>query len=478
MSVLQKNIGIYTDYYELIMAQGYFLSRKYTNPASFDYFFRKNPYGGGFVIFAGLANLLEMLENYKFGKEDCQYLQSIGFDNKFVEYLKTFEFKGNVYTVNEGEVVFPDEPIVRIDGSILETQLVESLVLNILNFQSLIATKAARIRLVAGDKLLLDFGLRRAQGLGAIHASRAAIIGGFNKTSNTYSARQFGIIPNCTMAHTWIQTYDNELEAFREFVKFYPETAVLLVDTYNTLNLGVPNAITVAKEMEKQGKRLSGIRLDSGDLAYLSKKVRRMFDESGLNYVNIVASNQLDEYIIRSLLEQNAPIDAFGVGTSLVTGKDEGALDGVYKLSEVNNQPTMKVSENISKITLPGKKKLYRFTNRDENCFYADGIELHNSNVPHIIYHPQQHEKNTPVKNYSYEENVKKVMENGKTIIKKPSLETISEFAQQRLKLLPDEYKRFENPHIYKVGIGKDLMNLRNQLKVKYESSDNSRCSG
>jgi nicotinate phosphoribosyltransferase len=467
MSVLQNNIGFYTDYYELIMAQGYFLSRKHTNPANFDYFFRKNPYGGGFVIFAGLADLLEMLENYRFDKEDCQYLQSMGFDNEFLEYLKTFKFKGNIYSVDEGEVVFPDEPIVRIEGSIMETQLVESLVLNILNFQSLIATKAARIRLVAGDKLLLDFGLRRAQGLGAIHASRAAVIGGFNKTSNTYSARQFGIIPSGTMAHSWVQTFDNELEAFREFVKFYPETAVLLVDTYNTLNMGVPNAIKVAKEMEKQGERLSGIRLDSGDLAYLSKKARGIFDESGLNYVKIVASNQLDEYVIKSLLEQNAPIDAFGVGTSLVTGKDGGALDGVYKLSEVSHQPTMKLSDNISKITLPGKKKIYRFMDVDQNCFFADGIELHNSHIPQIIYHPQQPDKNTPVNHLKYEENVKRVMENGETILNKLSVDKISGYVQHRLKQLPEECKRFENPHIYKVGIGRDLLNLRNKVKVK-----------
>ena len=464
MSILKKNTGLYTDHYELTMAQGYFLSGMNTVHANFDYFFRKNPYEGGFVVFAGLADLLEAIENYTFDEEDCRFLLSTGFDEKFIKYLESFKFKGNIYSVEEGEIVFPNEPIVRVEGDIIETQLIESLVLNVLNFQSLIATKAARMRLVAGNRLLLDFGLRRAQGLGAIYASRAAVIGGFNNTSNTYAAFHYGIVSSGTMAHSWIQTFDNELAAFRQFVHFYPHTAILLVDTFDTLNMGVPNAITVAKELEKTGNRLVGIRLDSGDLAYLSKAARKMLDEADLDYVKIVVSNQLDEYVIRSLSEQQAPIDAFGVGTALVTGKGEGALDGVYKLTHVNDRPTLKLSENISKMTLPGKKNIYRFLHPDKQMFYADGIALKNEKIPQIIYHPQQSEKHVSLTDYHSEELMQKVMTDGEKL-SQPSIEKISEFVNKRLNQLDDEYKRFENPHIYKVGIGNELLNLRDKLK-------------
>jgi nicotinate phosphoribosyltransferase len=464
MSILENNTGLYTDHYELTMAQGYFLSGKEETRANFDYFFRRTPFQSGFVVFAGLVDLLETIENYLFEEEDCQYLRSLGFHEKFTEYLKNFKFRGTVHSVREGEIVFPDEPVVRVEGNIIETQLIETLLLNILNFQSLIATKAARIRLAAKDKMLIDFGMRRAQGLGAIHASRAAIIGGFNGTSNVYSAFRFGFESSGTMAHSWIQTFQNELDAFREFTRFNPDTAILLVDTYDTLRMGIPNAIKIAKELEKSGRRLLGIRLDSGDLAYLSKEARKMLDHSNLDYVKIVASNQLDEYIIRSLMEQQAPIDAFGVGTALVIGKDEGALDGVYKLSHVNNRPTMKLSENISKMTLPGIKNIYRYYHQDESLFYADGIELHDKNIPQIIYHPHQPEKHVSVKDMMQEAIIHIVMENGKTLCLS-SIEDISEYARSRISQLNGEYKRFENPHIYKVGIGRELMNLRDNLK-------------
>ncbi len=464
MSILNKNTGLFTDHYELTMAQGYFLSGKENQSACFDYFFRKNPFGGGFVVFAGLATLLEAIENYRFEKDDCEYLNSIGFKRKFTDYLSQLQFRGNIYSVKEGEIAFPYEPVLRVEGSIIETQIIESLLLNILNFQSLIATKAARMRLVARDETLLDFGMRRAQGLGAIHASRAAIIGGFNNTSNLFSAHEFGITSSGTMAHSWVQTFDNEVDAFREFVHYFPDTAILLVDTYNTLNKGIPNAITVAKELEGRGGRLLGIRLDSGDLAYLSKVARRQLDESGLNYVKIVASNQLDEYVIRSLIEQEAPIDAYGVGTSLVTGKDESALDGVYKLTRINGRPTMKLSDNPSKMTFPDEKNIYRFMNRDNNTFYIDGIEILSAGSPLLISHPQQPEKNTSVKDYTYEALLKPVMNKGKAMPGSP-VETISGYVRKRLKQLPAEYRRFENPHIYRVGIGPALMNLRDTLK-------------
>lgn len=467
MSDFKSNSGLFTDHYELTMAQGYFLSRKHHVRAAFDYFFRKNPYNGGFVIYTGLDNLLDIIVNFRFEEDDCRFLESIGFDKSFVKSLHEFRFRGDIYSVSEGEIVFPEEPVFRVEGGIIESQILESVILNTLNFQSLIATKAARMRLAAGDKLLLDFGMRRAQGLGAVHASRAAIIGGFNGTSNVYSAHRFGFQSTGTMAHSWVQTFENELEAFRTFALQYPDSAVLLVDTYDTLNTGIPNAIKVAKELEERGGKLVGIRLDSGDLAYLSRVARDMLNESGLHYVKIMVSNQLDEYVIRSLQQQHAPIDGFGVGTALVTGKGEGALDGVYKMSHVGRKSTMKVSDNMSKMTLPGIKNLFRFRNPDNGLFRADGIELYDAGVPDIIYHPQRPEMNSKVKQFSYEGIIHKVMEKGKTLIKRKSVNEIAESSQKRLQHFPDEIKRFENPHIFKVGIGKELMDLRNSLKSK-----------
>ena len=465
MSALNKNTGLYTDHYEITMAQGYYLSGRQNYLAGFDYFFRNNPFEGGYTLFAGLETLLETLKNYRFDDEDCRYLKSIGFDKKFIEYLRGFEFRGDIYSVKEGEVAFPNEPVVRVEGNIVETQLIETLLLNILNFQSLIATKAARMRWIAGNRLLLDFGLRRAQGLGAIHASRAAIIGGFDMTSNLYSAYYFGLTSSGTMAHSWIQTFDSEIAAFREFIKFYPNTAILLVDTYDTLNSGVPNAITVAKELEEKGGKLTGIRLDSGDLAYLSKVARKLLNEAQLEYVKIVVSNQLDEYLIRSLIEQKAPIDAFGVGTALVTGKDEAALDGVYKLNHIEGDPKMKLSDNLSKMTLPADKRIFRFFNRHEATFEIDGIEIIGSDVPDVLYHPQQPEKNTSVKDLRYEEILDKVMEKGKPLFEKTTINSIAEYAKRRLEQIPDGTRRFENPHTYRVGIGSKLMRLRDRLK-------------
>ena len=462
---LDKHIGLYTDFYELTMAQGYFLSGRQSKRVVFDYFFRKNPYGGGFAIFAGLSDLLNNLSDYRFDDEDLRYLGSLGFRNSFLEYLRSFSFRGNVFSVQEGEVVFPDEPILRVEGNIMEAQVIESLLLNLLNFQSLIATKAARIRLVAGNKFLSDFGLRRAQGLGAIHASRAAIIGGFNNTSNIYAAYHYQLSSGGTMAHSWIQSFDSELKAFRAYAEYYPETAILLVDTYNTLQSGIPNAIKVAKELEAEGNRLVGIRLDSGDLAYLSKAARKMLDDHQLNYVKIAVSNQLDENIIKSLMEQKAPIDIFGVGTALVIGKDEGALDGVYKLAQKDQKPTMKVSENISKMTLPGTKTIYRYYT--DNSFYADGIELTGAPVPGEIYHPVQDEKHTHVSHFQYENILSEVMKEGKISNQLPSIEKSAAFAQKRLDHFPEEMKRFDNPHVYKVGLGKELKELRNNLKSK-----------
>ncbi|MFO7935292.1 MAG: nicotinate phosphoribosyltransferase [Bacteroidales bacterium] len=466
VQLLNQHTGLYTDHYELSMAQGYLMSGMKDTPAVFDYFFRKNPYEGGYVVFAGLEELLELLHNFRFDGAACSYLSGIGFHDDFISYLKEFRFHADIYSVQEGEIVFPDEPCVRVEGNIIETQLVETMLLNVLNFHSLIATKAARLREAAGDHLLVDFGLRRAQGYGGIQASSAAIAGGVNQTSNVFSAFQYGLQSSGTMAHSWVQSFEDELEAFRTFAKIFPEQCILLVDTYDTLESGVPNAIKVGLEMEKQGKKLLGIRLDSGDLSYLSKKARGMLDWAGLEYVHIVASNQLDEHVIKSLKEQSAPIDAFGVGTALTTGKGAGALDGVYKISMVNRKPTLKVSENIRKSNLPGRKSIFRFRN-DRGKFMADGIFLEGEKESGTLHHPYEQGKSSDVSCYKREQINEKVMENGKALGEKNTPAKIAERVRTGLDDLPPEHKRFMNPHVYKVGISSELLEMRNDLRNK-----------
>ncbi len=468
--------GLYTDFYELTMAQGYFACGKKDQRVSFDYYFRTNPFKGGFTVFAGLYDFLDLLEEFTYSESDIEFLAKQGLDPEFLSYLSTFKFKGTIYGVREGEIVFPNEPLLCIEGNIVECQLIESLLLNILNFESLIATKAYRIKLSAGEKTFVDFGLRRAQGLGALHASRAACIGGAVATSNVLAAKLFDMPVNGTMAHSWIQSFDTELEAFRAYAKTHPDNTVILVDTFDTLKSGVPNAIIVANELKAEGKELQGIRLDSGDLAYLSKKARKMLDSAGHNNVKIFASNQLNEYVIKTLLkDQNAAIDAFGVGTEMITGKENAALDGVYKLSEIQGEPKMKFSENIEKVTLPGKKQLVRYFDDDGN-FYRDGITLCEENIELVdtIYHPVYPEKNTFVNTLKKEQLFSKVFENGKKLIPNiPPLE-IHAYLEQRSALLPDEHKRFISPHLYKVGISSKLLsirkNLTTQLKQNYSS--------
>ncbi len=466
MNIFNQHLGLYTDFYELTMAQGYFLDGRKDVTAGFDYFCRTNPFQGGYILFAGLQDLLDILQSLKFEDEDCAYLKQVGFKDEFLRYLKKFRFRGNIFSVCEGEVVFPLEPVLRVEGNIIETQIIESMVLNILNFESLIATKASRVRRSAGDSLITDFGLRRAQGFGGVHASRACIIGGFNSTSNVLSAFTFGLKPVGTQAHSWIQSFPDELTAFRHFVKYYPDRCILLVDTYNTLKSGVPNAITVAKELERQGKKLFGIRLDSGDLAYLSKQARKMLDQEGLGDVIIIASNQLDEYVIRSLRDQGAGIDAYGVGTRVITGQPDAALDGVYKMSMIDGKPKLKLSENKEKMTLPGVKKIIRVVNENKE-FYADAIVLTQEETVDMIYHPLDRERNVRTANLPTEEIQSAVMEDGKLKQKKMPVEQIAAFAQQRLGLLPDEHKRFENPHIYKVGVSQKVLDLQGRLATE-----------
>ncbi|MFW5754976.1 MAG: nicotinate phosphoribosyltransferase [Tangfeifania sp.] len=471
MAVLKEKWGLYTDFYELTMAQGYFYSGKKNHSATFNYFFRTNPFKGGFTVFAGLQDFLELLEDFTYSDSDINYLKEQGFRSDFLKYLKDFQFSGNITSVQEGEIVFPNEPVLQVEGNIIESQLIESILLNILNFESLIATKAFRIKLVAGDRIFTDFGLRRAQGFGAIHASRAAIIGGATSTSNVLAGKLFGIPVSGTQAHSWVQSFDTELEAFRVYAEAHPENAILLVDTYDTLKSGVPNAIRIAKEMEKRDEKLKAIRLDSGDLAYLSKKARKMLDDAGLGYVKIIASNQLNEHVVKSLLkDQDAAIDAFGIGTELITGKEDAALDGVYKLTETNGEPKMKISENIEKITLPGKKQLYRCLD-ESGYFYRDAVALAQEKKQELknIHHPVYPERLTDIKKCTKYTLLQPVVKNGKNVLDKKSPSEIHEYLLTRSSQLPDEHKRFISPHIYKVGITKKLMELRNTLAKKLE---------
>ena len=454
----------FTDYYEFTMAQGYFLSGLAQKTASFDYFFRKVPYEGSFVIFAGLATLLDTLVEYRFTDDELRYLERQDFDRRFIEYLASFRFAGSIASVLEGEVIFPRAPVLRVEGNLVETQLIETLLLNILNFQSLIATKAARIRLAAGpDATLLDFGLRRSQGLGGLHATRAACIGGFDGTSNVLAAQDYGLVAGGTMGHSWVQSFESELEAFRTYAAHFPDNTTLLVDTYDTLLCGLPNAITVAKELQAKGHRLQAIRLDSGDLAYLSKKARAMLDTAGLRQVKIVASNQLDEHVINSLIAQQAEIDIYGVGTRLVTGAPDAALDGVYKLSSVDGRPRLKVSDNLEKITLPGIKAVRRYLNPD-GTFHGDAVGLEANDPFERIHDPLFPARQTSLETMSGSTLLHSVMDRGDISVDPATTSQSAAYSRQRLQLLSDECKRCANPHIYKVGITPTLLSLRDEL--------------
>lgn len=479
MSILKKHVGLYTDMYQLSMAQAYFLDGRKDDSAAFHYFYRKNPFHGAYVVFAGLHDLLQILEGLCFDNEDIEYLRENNFNHDFLQYLQGFEYRADIYSVKEGEIVFPNMPLVSVRGNIIETQLTETLLLNILNLSSLIATKAARMRLVAGDeKMLADFGMRRAHGLGAIHASRATIVGGFDSTSNVFSAFTYDLKASGTMAHSFIQSYDEEITAFRRFVEASAEKCILLVDTYNTLNSGLPNAIQIAEEMKEKGQQLLGIRLDSGDLAYMSRMCRKMLDDAGLGYVKIFVSNQIDEHVIRSLREQGAPIDGFGVGTAVLTGQPDAALDGVYKLAMASDKPRLKLSDSVRKVSFPAVQQVHRFSN---SCgeFMADAVSLWEEEPKQIskIHHPFEKDKSLQLEDWCSEPLLAAVMERGKALQEMQHPDKSYEYLKKRLKNLPAEYKRFENPHIYKVGLSTRLNGIRDELiqkfkKRKHESID------
>ncbi len=461
---LTRFTGIYTDLYQLTMAQVYFLKGRASEQAVFDYLFRKLPFKGGYVVFSGLEDLLKIIEGLIFNEDDLQHLKEIGFNNEFLEYLRTFRFRGNIYAAQEGDCIFPVEPVLQVQGNLIEVQVIETLLLNLLNFQSLVATKARRIRSVAGNKILVDFGLRRAHGPASYYASRAAVIGGFDATSHVKAGHDFDIPVSGTMAHSFVQSYSSELEAFRAYAEVEKEDCVLLVDTYDTLESGLPNAIKVGKELASDGHQLKGIRLDSGDLAYLAKESRKMLDNAGLNDTKIAVSNQLDEYVIRSLLEQKAPIDIFGVGTSLVTGQPDAALDGVYKLVAINDRPSIKVSENLKKTTLPHKKQVYRLVEKDGSFSGADVIAIHGEPEPSVMHHAFDPYKSMSTKDNEKIPMLQLVMENGERFDPPRSLKEIATYCTHQMSKLPLAYQRFENPHLYKVGISENLRDERNDL--------------
>jgi nicotinate phosphoribosyltransferase len=464
-----KYSALLTDLYELTMMQGYYLQGN--NPkVSFDMFFRRNPFSGGFSIFAGLADLLDTLQNFSFKPDTIDYLDTLGlFRPDFLEYLSAFRFSGDLYSVDEGTVVFPGEPLVRVEGNLIESQLIESMLLNILNFQTLIATKAARIYHASRGGKILEFGLRRAQGWdGAISASRAAFIGGASASSNTLAGKLFGIPVKGTMAHSWIMAFPSELESFRKFAEIYPDSSILLIDTYDTLGSGIENAITVGLEMKKRGKSI-GVRLDSGDLSYLSQKIRRRLDQAGLNDCSITVSNDLNEEIIHQLVSDGAPIDAWGVGTHLVTGGSESSLTGVYKLGakEVNGlmAPTIKVSNNAEKTTNPGMKQVYRFYDEDGMAL-ADLITLNHEKLKgsgHVdFHHPMYENAHFSLEHYgSIVPLLKKQLSAGLPIHEPVPLPEIQKRALDNLMEFDRTYKRIINPHIYKVSLSNELKELK-----------------
>ncbi len=481
----KNSYAILTDLYELTMIQGYYYNNLNTK-AVFEMFFRKQPFEGGYSVFAGLEPFLKSLEKIKFNNNILSYLDSLKlFKKEFLAFLKNFRFKGDIFSVSEGTIVFPNEPLIRVEGTLIETQLIESLLLNFINFQTLIATKTSRIVEQAKSKAVLEFGLRRAQGAdGALSATRAAFIGGTTATSNTLAGKIFDIPVSGTMAHSWVMSFNSELEAFENYKNLYPEKCVLLVDTFDTLKSGIPNAVKIFNKLKKENKNnLMAIRIDSGDLEYLSKKARDIFDINNLEDVKIFVSSDLDEWIINQLESSHSPIDSYGVGTRLVTGHDTSALTGVYKIvakKEMNNfEPCIKISNQSEKITNPGIKNIMRFYN-NENQMIADLLfdtkELERlnkkvkNNEPITFNHPATNYEGFVLKDYVYSKILlNPVMENGKICAQLPSLSKIQDYHQKELLKLDETYKRLLNPHRFKVSLSDQLKNTKTNLihKIK-----------
>ena len=464
------------DFYELTMGNGYLLSGMADRISYFDVFFRSVPDGGGFAIAAGLEQVIDYIENLHFDEEDIDFLRSKGvFDEKFLDYLRHFRFTGDIYAVPEGTPIFPREPILTVRAPAIEAQFVETFILLSLNHQSLIATKANRIVRAADGRAVSEFGSRRAQGPdGAVQGARAAYIAGCIGSACTLSDRMYGVPANGTMAHSWVQMFDDEYTAFETYCKLYPHSATLLVDTYNVLSSGVPNAIRAFQNvLLPQGIQNCAIRIDSGDITYLSKKARKMLDDAGLTQCKIVASNSLDETIIRDILLQGACVDSFGVGERLITSKSDPVFGGVYKLAAVEDEkgniiPKIKISENAAKITNPHFKKVYRLFERETGKAAADLICLHDEIVddtkPLTIFDPDFTWKKKTLRDFVAKELMVPIFKNGEKVYDAPDVETIRAYCAEQIDTLWDEVKRFENPHNYYVDLSKKLWDIKHDL--------------
>ena len=472
----QRNLSMLCDFYELTMGNGYLEMGFNQKIAYFDVFFRNVPDGGGFAIAAGLEQVVEYIQQLHFSEADIEFLKSKNiFSEKFLDYLRNFHFSGDIYAVREGTPIFPGEPILTVRAPALEAQLVETYVLLALNHQTMIATKASRIVRAAQGRAVLEFGSRRAQGAdAAIIGARAAYIGGCAGTACTLTDKMYGVPAGGTMAHAWVQMFDSEYEAFKAYCEVYPDNATLLVDTYNTLKSGVPNAIRVFKEMlVPKGITNFAIRLDSGDISYLSKKARKMLDDAGLPNCKITASNALDEHLIRDLVMQGAQIDTFGVGERLITSRSEPVFGGVYKLAAVENDageiiPKIKVSENTTKITNPGFKRVYRYYDKDSGKALADEICLRDETIdfeqPHDIFDPNATWKVKTLDNYVVRDLLEPIFKNGELVYQLPELKEIQAYCKAQQDTLWDEVKRFENPHKYYVDLSWKLWTLKRDL--------------
>ena len=472
------NLTLLTDLYELTMMQGYFKTKN-RDIAVFDAFYRQNPCNGGYSIFAGLQQVIEYIENLHFDEDDINYLRGLGiFDEDFLEYLADFHFSGDIYAIPEGSVMFPREPMLKVIAPIMEAQLIETAVLNILNHQSLIATKAARVCYAAQGDGVMEFGLRRAQGPDSgTYGARAAVIGGCKGTSNVLTGQMFGVPVLGTHAHSWIMSFPDEYTAFKEYAKLYPDACTLLVDTYDTLHSGIPNAIRVFTEMREAGihPKSYGIRMDSGDLAYLSKQVRKMLDEAGFPDAVISASNDLDEYLIETLKSQGATITSWGVGTNLITAKDNPSFGGVYKLAAIQDEkgefiPKIKLSENVEKVTNPGNKTFYRIYDNETGKIKADLIclaeETFDESRDLKLFDPNAPWKKTklPGGSYHMREMLVPVIKNGKSVYESPSVMEIRDICTKEKDTLWEETKRFVNPQEIHVDLSQKLYDLKTSL--------------
>ncbi len=468
-----RNLTLLTDLYQLTMMYGYYKKGMHSKEVCFDVFFRQNDIIT-YSIAAGLEQAVDYIMNLNFSKEDIEYLRGLNlFDEDFLKILKNFKFTGDMYSVKEGTLVFPGEPIVTIKAPLYEAQLVETALLNIINHQTLIATKASKICSAAGKGAVMEFGLRRAQGPDAgINGARAAVIGGCTSTSNVIAGKMFDIPVAGTMAHSWVMNFETEFDAFMAYADIYPDNCLVLVDTYDTLKSGVPSAIRCFDELVKRGHKPKGIRLDSGDLAYLSKKAREMLDNAGYKDAIICASGDLDENSINALMQQGAKIDLWGVGTKLITSEDMPALGGVYKLSAVWENgveiPKIKLSDNSVKITNPSFKDVYRIYDKETNKAQADLIvrrgETFDENEPLTIFHPVDTWKKRTLTNYTMKSIIVKVIEKGKLIYTLPTLKQIKEHVREEMSTFWDEYKRLTMPHLYKVDLSQKLYTLKKDL--------------